>query len=405
MRFETYQEAEQWVLARKSILVYYEPFRDAMKDLGNPQDSISCVHVGGTNGKGSTCRFLSDILSVRYQKIGLYTSPHLENIRDRIRINGSWIPEDVFLRLINDHMDVIETYNLGMVGICSMLCFLWFREEQVDIAVIEVSMGGRYDTTNVISSPLVSIITSIGFDHMEYLGNTLEEIAAEKAGIIKENRAVILGALPEEARRVITDYAASMHAEVIEPPECVINEDRSFTVAGERFRLFSRAPYLIHNALLALTAADYLGIDISDMQVRTLLGASIWPGRFETIAHGPTVILDGAHNPEGVSAMLEAAKDAPAPRIAVFSALKDKQGGLMHSMLEEQLDGVLLTTFRNERAYTADELASQNVYADWHEALRQAKQLAGKDGTVIITGSLYFISTVRRELLPHRVDS
>ena len=215
MRFHSYEEAERWALSRKSMLVYYEPFAAALHEAGDPQNGLLCFHVAGTNGKGSTCRFLYHILKTKYAKVGLYTSPQLESIRDRIRINDKWIPEDVFLSYANRYAEIIEKYKLGMVGISTLFCFLWFHEQQVDTAVIEVCMGGRYDTTNVITSPVCSVITSIGYDHMEFLGNTLGEIAGEKAGIIKPGCPVITGDLPEEAIHVIRSQAEALGSPLI----------------------------------------------------------------------------------------------------------------------------------------------------------------------------------------------
>ena len=395
MRFETYEEAEQWVLGRKSILVYYEPFARAMHMLGNPHNGLSYLHVAGTNGKGSTCRFLYDICRKQYPKVGLYTSPHLENIRDRIRINDQWIPEEVFLRYVNEHMDVIEACNLGMVGICSMMCFLWFQEEQVDLAILEVSMGGRYDTTNVIQNPLVSVITSISYDHMNFLGNTLQEIAGEKAGIIKENCPVVLGRLPEEADEVIAAYAETMHAPLKRFPESFSETEDGFVLEGIQYAIASDISYQKRNGAVALCAAREIGIDITSESVKESMRDSIWPGRYEVIQCHPKIILDGAHNPEGIEALCEASAAEAQPKIAVFSALKDKQGQKMRQQLEEAFDEVITTGFSHDRADSTDHLGGGCVIADWKDAIEAAVQKAGEHGTVIITGSLYFISAIR----------
>ena len=398
MRFETYQEAEQWVLNRKSILVYFEPFLEAMHALQDPQNGLSYIHVAGTNGKGSTCRFLYDIARPSFKQVGMYTSPHLENIRDRIRINDEWIPEEVFLRYVNEHIDVIDTYNLGMVGICSMMCFLWFQERKVDLAILEVSLGGRYDTTNVIEAPLVTVITSIGFDHMEFFGNTLKEIAYEKDGILKPGVPVVLGPLKEEAYAEITERALEKHAEVIELPSSFAIVDEGIQLEGDFYRMAVSADYLKQNAALALLAAKQAGIAIHSEAVHEALMHSLWPGRFETVSEKPRIILDGAHNPDGIEALCREIEKLPSPHIVVFSALKDKQGPLMREMLEAVFDVVITTEFSHYRADQAAHLGGGNTIPDWKEAIAKAVSLAGENGTAVITGSLYFIASVRTYL-------
>lgn len=397
MRFQSYEEAERWALSRKSMLVYYEPFAAALHDAGDPQNGLLCFHVAGTNGKGSTCRFLYHILKTKYAKVGLYTSPQLESIRDRIRINDKWIPEDVFLSYANRYAEIIEKYKLGMVGISTLFCFLWFHEQQVDTAVIEVCMGGRYDTTNVITSPVCSIITSIGYDHMEFLGNTLGEIAGEKAGIIKPGCPVITGDLPEEAMHVIRRQAEALGSPLIAHLPFENEDEYRFRAGEETYETVISAPYYKFDAMLALSAAKTAGFDITSEAVKDAVRTSTWPGRFETVSEHPRIILDGAHNPEGMAALKRAAKDCARPLIGVFSALKDKQGPAMRSMMESFCDEVITTAFRNARADTAEHLGG-DIIEDWNEAINEACRRAGSEGTVLITGSLYFISEVRKRL-------
>ena len=395
MRFQTYEEAERWALERKSILVYYEPFAEALKEAGDPQNGLLCFHVAGTNGKGSTCRFLYHILKTKYGKVGLYTSPQLESIRDRMRINDEWMPEEVFLRYANQYANIVEKHGLGMVGISTLFCFLWFQEEHVDTAVIAVCMGGRYDTTNVISAPVCSIITSIGYDHMEFLGDTLAEIASEKAGIIKPGCPVVAGSLPDEAMQVIEAEAERKRAALIPVLPFVNEEENGFDIDGIRYETSITAPFYKYDAALALTAAKTAGIDIASAAVRAAVQSSVWPGRFETVAYNPRIILDGAHNPDGMAALKEAAKGCSRPLIGVFTALRDKQGPKMREMMESFCDSVITTSFRNARADSAEHLGG-DVIEDWQCAVAEAKNRAGTGGTVLITGSLYFISEARR---------
>ncbi len=395
MRFHTYAEAEQWALERKSILVYFEPFAEALKEAGSPQHGLLYFHVAGTNGKGSTSRFLYSILKTKYNKVGLYTSPQLESIRDRIRINDAWIPEEVFLAYANRYADIAEAHGLGMVGISTLFCFLWFQQEKVDAAVLEVTMGGRYDTTNVISDSACSVITSIGFDHMEYLGNSLREIASEKGGIIKPGKPAVTGILPDEARQEIRRIAAEQQAPLHETEGFVNLPGCFFQYDGETYETGIAAPYYKYDAAVALNAASIAGIDIHSEAVRQAVRESVWPGRFETVARNPRVILDGAHNPDGMEALKEASNECEHPLIGVFTALKDKQGPCMRRMMEAFCDEVITTSFQNLRADTAVHLGG-TIVPDWHEALKEAEKRAGEHGTVLVTGSLYFISEVRR---------
>ncbi|MBR4455139.1 MAG: hypothetical protein IKS32_02830 [Solobacterium sp.] len=398
MRFETYEQAEQWILSRKKLLVYYEPFAAAMKEAGDPQKDLLCFHVAGTNGKGSTCCVLYEILRTKYRKVGRYTSPQLISFRDRTVINDEWIPGNKVLEYANRYEELIERYELGTVGISTMFSFLWFKEEKVDAAVIETTMGGRYDTTNIIPSAAVSVITSIGFDHMEFLGGTLAEIAGEKAGIIKENRPVVIGDMEEEALAVIEQEAAVRHARVL---RCLPFEDcggTAFLADGIRYETGNTAPYFKYDAALALTAAKTDGIDLSSEAVRAAVKNSSWPGRFETVSVHPRIVIDGAHNPDGMNALKNAARECPHPLIGVFTALKDKQGPEMKRLMESFCDSVIVTEFSNYRAADAASLGGC-IVKDWRKAVEEACALAGETGTVLVSGSLYFISEVRNYVL------
>ncbi|MBQ9328679.1 MAG: bifunctional folylpolyglutamate synthase/dihydrofolate synthase [Solobacterium sp.] len=395
MRFHTYKEAEAWALGRKSILVYFEPFAQAMNEVGNPQNELRCIHVGGTNGKGSTSRFLYSALSSNGKRVGLYTSPHLEHFRDRIRINDVWIPEEVFLSYANQWHGVIEHHGLGLIGICTMFAFLWFREEQVDVAVVEVSMGGRYDTTNVITQPLCSVIASIGMDHMEYLGNTLGEIAGEKAGILKPGCPAVIGTMKEEARQVIVEEAEKIGASLHELGAFEEGNGHHFHYDNEEYEVTLSAPYYKYDAAIALCVLDLLGMDIHSASLKQAIASSVWPGRFETVAEQPRILLDGAHNPDGMNALKDACRDVSHPLIGVFSALKDKQGPAMREIMESFCDEVITTSFENRRADVTSHLGGERIVEDWKTALKEAIQLAGKNGTVVVTGSLYLISIIR----------
>ncbi len=400
--FQNIDEAVEWVMARHFPSQGFSAFESVMASLGNPQDSFRSVHVAGTNGKGSTCCYLRDLLHTRYQKVGLFTSPHLAAHQDRIRINDAWIPDETFLRLLNTHLACIEAHALNMFEIDMLLSAFWYQEERVDIAVYETGLGGRLDPTSVLHHPDLCIITTIGFDHMALLGNTLAEIAKEKAGIIMPHSEVLAGYLKPEAEAVIAAETERKDGVLhcLQPYEDLGRQ--KFRFEETEYSLKALPEYQKANASLALKAAKLLGIDIHSRSAIRAVHDSFWPGRFEAVHQHPLVILDGAHNTEGMLALTESMKVLPHPCIAVFSALKDKQGPKMEAMLKKACDEVIVTQFENQRADTAEHLADPEaeIVADWKEAVRKGMENAGDRGCLVICGSLYLISLVRKLFVP-----
>ena len=398
--FTEINEAMEWVMSRRGHAHDPEGMKSILAEAGNPQKYFDCIHVAGTNGKGSFVNYLSDMLKASGKKTGMFTSPHMVNHRDRIRIDGEWIPEDTFLRYVNEYYDLIVRENMTMFETDVLIALSWYRDEKIDIAVIECGLGGRYDSTNVLERTILSVITTIGFDHMDRLGDTLGKIAWHKAGIIPENGKVLVGNVPEEAFSVIENEAAGKHAQLLRLPGYRDGGMRRLIYGGEIYELCTDAVYQTENAALALRAAEEIGLDIHSETVRKALYASRWTGRFETVSYAPRIILDGAHNPHGVSALIRSMQHLSHPLICVFSALRDKQGKEMAGMLEEACDELIVTEFEMYRADHAEDLSGGRgtVIADWHEAIETAKERAGRTGTVVITGSLYFVSTVRGSL-------
>ena len=399
--FRTGEEAAEFVMHRQGHHCGYPRFQEVMAKAGNPQDAFRTVHVAGTNGKGSTSSYLAAILRSHGYRTGLYTSPFLVDHRDRIRINGAWIPEDRFRDYVNGMMDLIEEYNMSMFEIDTLAACQYFRDEKVDWAVMEAGVGGRKDATNTIHHPALAILTTVGFDHMNQLGDTLQKIAWEKAGIIKENGHILYGPLVQEAAEEVIRKAEEMHAccEQVEPYEDL--GTASFRLFGNAYTLSTAAEYQKLNASLALHAAKILGIDIASPKTVQAVREHVWAGRFETLAQNPPVILDGAHNPEGTAALIRSFENLKRPVITVFSALRDKQGPAMAEMLREKSDRLYVTEFDSYRADTADSFAGSEgeIIYDWKEALEKARQEAlVQGGTVVVTGSLYFISDVRKYL-------
>lgn len=382
-------------------------FKALLEKLGNPQLKLKTVHIAGTNGKGSTTDYLRSILQTAGYKVGTFTSPHLEVHNDRIRINNVYISDEELLEYGNRFYTLIEENELSMFEIDTLIAIYYFCEKNVDIALFEVGLGGRLDATNVIL-PLVSLITSIGYDHMDILGHTLEEISFEKAGIIKENIPLITAEDKENCLFVfksICEERSSDFLKIHPAKNVIIGDSIQYEYHHLIIQLNTLAIYQIKNSSLAIECALYLcelGYTISDENIRMGISSTQWKGRFETISLNPHIIIDGAHNMHGIDALVESTRLCKKPLIIVFSALKDKETEKMIHALVDIGDEVIVTEFEFYRAATLETLSMNNRVTSIrnpYDAIKYAiKQSAG--GTCLITGSLYFISEVRQVLLP-----
>lgn len=387
---------EEWLMKRKNLNHGLEPLKKVLNKYGNPQDKIHCIHVAGTNGKGSTCNYLKDILVSLGYKVGMFTSPHLITHRDRIRINDTYIDSDAFCDYLIKHVDEIEENQLGMFEVDTLIAFEWFEKEKVDYAIIECGLGGRLDNTNVIEKPDLCMITSIGYDHMNLLGNRLQQIANEKAGIIQKGCTCVVGHIDERLLNIISLRANRVKGKVISLDSFYQITNNTFKYQNDVYQISTSAQYQMCNATLALRSAQLLGVDIHSHEVHQAILNSLWKGRFETISKEPTVIIDGAHNIEGIEALCKDIKHLEKPVICVFSALKDKQVHKMAYLLSRNCDRLIVTEFSNERADTLENLYIEGceVIQDAQVAIQKAMEMCNK-GTVVITGSLYFVSYVR----------
>lgn len=388
---------EEWVMARTNRNHGLEPLRKVLAKHHNPQDQIHTIHIAGTNGKGSVTNDLKEILMSQGYRVGMFTSPHLVEHRDRIRINDEWIGEEVFQQYLMEDIVEIEQEDLGMFEIDCLIAFRWFMEQKVDYALIECGLGGRLDNTNVIRHPDLEIVTTIAYDHMNILGNRIQQIAFEKAGIMQENTVCLIGQLPKETIPVFTRRANRKHASLVKCPKFIDRGKQKFAFDGDEYKLSSLANYQKYNASLALEGAKLLGINIHTDIVKKALYQAQWAGRFEVIPGRPMLVLDGAHNPEGIAALIKSCKELPHPLTIVFSALKDKPGQVMARMLKENCDRLLITQFSGTRADTLVGLSIDGVECvpSWQEAIETAKKDTKEEGCILITGSLYFISLAR----------
>lgn len=396
---------EKWVMARKNRNHGLQPLKDALKNCGNPEKSLNVVHVAGTNGKGSTTNFLKDLLVAHGYKVGMFTSPHLVEHRDRIRINDDWIPKTVFLSYLETFREEILEKDLGMFEIDELITLNYFHDEQVDYVLLETGLGGRLDQTNCVEHTILDIITTIGFDHMNILGNRIEQIAFEKAGILKPYGHSVIGILPNKAKKIITKNAIRKHHAIHERKPYQNLGNQCFAYDKDVYQLSSLATYQMDNASLALEAAWMLGIDIHDTLSHRAIQSSHWPGRFEVIQEDPKVILDGAHNEEGIKALVQSLKAFQQEKIIVFSALKDKEFQKMFTLLKETGNTIIVTYFENDRSESLENaFANEAIWvSNYSKAIQQAIIMAKKEKIVVVTGSLYFISLAREVLFSEKI--
>ena len=394
-----------------------ENMRALMARLGNVQSAVPCVHVAGTNGKGSCCAMIERVLREAGYKTGLYTSPYIERYNERIRINGAPVSGEKLAQLVERVWPAYEACDRDGVHITEFeigtaLAFAAFAAEKVDVAIIEVGLGGRLDPTNIIH-PLVSVITEVGMDHMQYLGNTIGEIALEKAGIMKRGVPVALGPQEKAAGGVLLAAAKGLGCEIIDPDAENVRETRQDVTFDVRLpggmmknlTVSLRGRHQAENACAALGAVEALkkrGFRIPPEAVRRGMGAVRWPGRLEYFGN---VILDGAHNDPGVRALCRYCDDwLPKEKTVLLSGMmQDKDVAQMTKRLSTRVRCAVCTQPGVPREMEAGALAEAfsahglrtYAQADVKKALDQARSIAGPEGTVLIAGSLYLIGAVR----------
>lgn len=381
---------------------------------GNPQKHLKAVHIGGTNGKGSVASMLACMLSEAGYRVGKYTSPHLVSFTERITVDEKEITEIEVAELTTEIRQTIQREDsdrsFTFFDFTTALAYEYFRRRQVDIALVEVGLGGRLDSTNVID-PLVSIITNIGFDHMSYLGNTIAEIAREKAGIIKKETPVVTGAC-DGALEVIEEIARGRNS-----PVHVLGTDFRYEMqspqvmsyTGPSMKLDSvfvnlKGDHQLANGALALRTAEFLktrGFSVDKESIRNGLARVRWPGRIEIVREKPTILLDGAHNVDGVQALVRFLKARfPEKRTTlIFGVMKDKEYGKMLELLRPLTDAIVLTRPTNERGLPAQamkEFAGEAAIAqDVRSALAKARAATTDSDLILVTGSLYLIEEAR----------
>lgn len=404
------QQAVDFVTAQRNNHHDLHHFCQFLQSQGNPQNQLQVIHVAGTNGKGSTVSYLASCLTEAGCRVGTFTSPHLVAHQDRIRIQESWIDDATFLRYTQQYQKEIETWQLGMFEIDFFFACLWFVEQQVDFAIIEVGIGGRDDKTNALATSVVSVIVNIGLDHMDRLGNSLQEIAYAKAGIVKEKGLLVTTENKQECLAVFSQECEKKQADFIVGNKSSIIQTNplQFSYQGQLFDLESQALYQVENASLALLVLEQLKlrgkIQISLDQIQRGIKKAKWEGRYELISKKPRIILDGAHNQPGILALCQSAKNLPEPHVILFSALKDKAYHDMALQLLTIANRLIVTQFSYGRAQNAKQLQVEGseVIADWKLALEEGINAVEDKGSLLVCGSLYFISEVRSYLLKNK---
>ena len=418
-----YDEALSYIHGTSNVFCKpgLERVRALCSALGDPQDGMKFIHVAGTNGKGSTSAMLASILREAGYRVGLYTSPYIYRFNERMQVNGEPIADGTLASLVTEIEPIVAemTDKPTEFELITAVAFEYFRREACDVIVLEVGMGGRFDSTNIIKDPLLSVITGIALDHVAFLGDTVEKIAYEKAGIIKDYAPVLFGGEDEAALRVISEIAAERGSKLYTVDHSKIR-DTSLGLSGGCFsygewkdvKLSLLGTYQFKNAAAVLCAVEILrerGLKIDTGAVYRGIESTRWRARFEIIGTDPTVIFDGAHNAEGVGVATESIKSYyPSGRVAIFSGvLKDKDYRAIAKSISGVASVVFTVTPDNPRALSAVEYArvlselgvEATATGSVREALKLGLEYARENGVPLCClGSLYTYSDVVREL-------
>lgn len=411
-----------------------ERITNLMIQLGNPEKKLRVIHIAGTNGKGSAVAMLSAVLQAAGYRTGSYTSPHLERYNERFVINGEEISNEAFAALLT----TVKSACLAMqtkgqevptlFEVVTAAAYLYFAQQQVDFAIMEVGLGGRFDATNIISQPILSLIMSISLDHTDYLGNTIAEIAKEKSGIIKKNCPVVLYSQDELVYNIVRKEAEKLHA----PFYCTTDATVTISSQTQKGTVFSvKASHFayedlflpllglhqVQNCIAVLEACAVLqknGVALSAAQVRLGIGSAFWAGRMEICKEHPMVILDGAHNVDGIRRLAEGMelyfKDKDIT--LVLGVLGDKEYRQMAADILPLANRVILTEPHSERKLTAQKLAAVItnralpvlIEPVLEDAYLRAVALAAEDGIILCCGSLYMIGALRTHILKHGME-
>lgn len=400
---------ENWLNTKQGQVFHYktEKIEYALELLGNPQFAVPVIHVAGTNGKGSTIAFMRQLFQTHGLRVGSFVSPHMVSVHDRICIDSQPISDHDFqhyLQKVYDlEQEVVTRYEpFRYFEVMVLIMFLYFQDQQPDLALVEVGIGGLLDTTNVVA-PALSLITSIGMDHQDLLGSTLGEIAEQKAGIIKENVPVVLGPLSPETTAICRQIALEKQAPVHQFGQEFTYKAGQFSntdIDLSELVLGLAGQHQEENAAVALqTFLLYMARiqkTVSPQLIKNALAQTNWPGRLELVAQEPKIYLDGAHNVPAIERLIEFIQEQEEPVTILFSALRRKDFQEMLELLEEKLPhtALVLTSFAYDGALSEENRQGRDYVENYQQFIEDWQ--SSEQGMLIVTGSLYFISEVRR---------
>ena len=367
--------------------------------LGNPQDMLRVIHVAGTNGKGSTCSYLASFLTNENEKVGLFTSPHIFDFRERIRVNGAMISKQEVLDFCNEVQSIKLAIQPSFFEITLAMALVHFARQQCTWVVLETGMGGRLDATNVVL-PKISVITNIGLDHMQFLGNTMEAIAKEKAGIIKPFVPVVIGKRQPKTLAIFQKISSEIDA-----PLHIAEEQTKLQQLLEKADI---PKYQKENALSALSTMQVLGMEVSQQKVLDMLTFVVKHtgifGRLTKVNENPTVYLDVSHNAEGISSTLE--NLLPEGNLhVVYGCSQDKDANYILSLFPENCM-LYLSSFSNNRSRTQRELAQieqndqrvRGLFSDVNEAIITVMETISEKDILLVTGSFFLIADIKEDV-------
>lgn len=401
-----------------------ERIQKLLDKMGNPERKCRFVHVAGTNGKGSVCTMLAEIMQKSGYKTGLFTSPYMIEFCDRIRINGEMIPKQDVAEIVEEIFPIIENMQKNNEPITEFECvtaiaFEYFAREGCDIVILETGLGGKYDSTNVILTPIASVITSISLDHTAVLGDTLELISHEKAGIIKKDGVTVFCPQEEVVNHVMRTTAKSLNNGIFEVDErqCNILSESIcgsvFEYKGEKYEITLAGKHQVKNACTVIETIPALiaaGYKIPNSAVKYGIKRAFIPARLEVMQNSPMVILDGGHNPSGLSALSDVIKSYLKGKdiICIMSMLKDKAVESAMTYLKGLFSKVYVVEIDNPRKMPANELKriadnffdDVEICLDKNEAVEKAYKAASEqNGALLVCGSLYLASEIRKIIL------